>query len=93
MGRDERAVRDRYNEQAPAVVAAQISDAAAMLAVCLADLDDAAWLRQGTYNWPVRCPRSVEWIGQQTVHELDHHLRDVRAGIDAASGRALFPGR
>ena len=77
MGREERVVGDRYNEQDPAVVAAELADAAAAFAARLDGLDAAGWERTGTYNYPERELRTVEWIAIHTAHELLHHRRDL----------------
>jgi hypothetical protein len=29
------------------------------------------------YNYPTVERRTVEWIGNHTVHELQHHRRDI----------------
>jgi DinB superfamily len=78
MRRDERAVEERYNDQDPRAVAGQLAAAARDFAATLSALDEAGWLRTGSYPWPVPAVRSVEWIGQRTVHELAHHLFDCR---------------
>jgi DinB superfamily len=78
MRRDERAVEERYNDQAPRAVARQLTDAARDLAGTLSALGESGWLRSGVYPWPVTQIRTVEWIGQRTVHELAHHLFDCR---------------
>jgi S-DNA-T family DNA segregation ATPase FtsK/SpoIIIE len=85
MGREERVVNDRYNEQDPAVVAAELMAAAAVLALDFAALDDAGWRRVGVYNWPERAERSMLWLGQHTVHEGEHHLGDVDGAVDNPS--------
>jgi hypothetical protein len=77
MGRDERAVNDRYNEQDPTVVGDAVLDAAGTLSERLRALDDDGWDRTGIYTYPVRARRTVEWIGNHTVHELRHHRRDL----------------
>jgi hypothetical protein len=77
MGRDERAVADRYNEQDPREVAPALLDAARNLSARLSGLDDAGWLRVAIYSYPVRARRTLEWIGNHTVHELVHHAGDV----------------
>lgn len=78
MRRDERAVEERYNEQDPPAVGGAIVAAAESFATTLAALDNVGWQRTGIYNWPVTAIRTVEWIGQRTVHELAHHLFDCR---------------
>ena len=77
MGRDERAVAERYNEQDPSRVANLLTAAAEALAGQLTSLDDAGWTRTGVYTYPERALRDVDWIARHTVHELHHHLIDV----------------
>jgi hypothetical protein len=77
MGRDERVVADRYNEQDPAVVADEIITAAEALAALLDSLDDEGWQRTGVYNYPEPALRTVEWIAIHTTHELLHHRGDL----------------
>ncbi len=77
MRRDERVVEDRYNEQDPAHVAAEITDAGNALAELLESLDGAGWSRTGVYNFPTPQLRTVEWIAIHTVHELLHHRVDI----------------
>ena len=77
MGGDERAINDRYNDQDPAVVRVELLAAAEDLASYLDALDNAGWRRTGIYNYPEPQPRTVEWIGMHTVHEIRHHRGDI----------------
>jgi hypothetical protein len=77
MGRDERVVRDRYNEQDPSVVANELIDANDALVLLLQSLDHDQWQRRGWYNYPERELRTIQWIGTHTVHELLHHRTDI----------------
>ena len=77
MRREERVIDDRYNEQDPAEVAKELSDAATALARMLEALDEEAWQRTCIYNWPTTQVRTVEWIGRHTLHEGRHHLGDI----------------
>jgi hypothetical protein len=77
MGRDERVVHDGYAEQDPAAVARQARDAAALFANVLTRLGPD-WERTVAYNYPVRTERSLRWVAVHTVHEMRHHLLDVR---------------
>jgi hypothetical protein len=77
MGRDERAVNNRYNEQDPAIVASYLLAATEALASLLEGLDDAGWRRTGLYNYPEPALRTVEWIAIHTNHELLHHRGDI----------------
>jgi hypothetical protein len=77
MGRDERVVEDRYNQQDPTVVAAALVESADALADVLDRLDADGWMRTGFYNYPERALRTVEWIAIHTNHELLHHRGDI----------------
>jgi hypothetical protein len=77
MGRDERVIEDRYNEQDPAVVAGEVEAAGRAFYDYLAALDDDGWSGQGVYNYPEPQLRTVEWIAIHTVHELLHHRVDI----------------
>jgi hypothetical protein len=78
MGRDERVIEDRYNEQDPDAVAGELLASAEALASLLDGLDEAGWARTGTYNYPEPALRTVEWIAIHTDHELLHHRGDLR---------------
>ena len=78
MRRDERVAEDRYNEEDPAEVVAEILTRAEALASLLDGLDNIGWLRTGLYNYPEPALRTVEWIAIHTVHELLHHRGDLR---------------
>jgi hypothetical protein len=86
MGREERVVEWRYNEQDPDDVALQIRKNADDQATVLDSLDDRGWARIGIYNWPTRQERDVAWIGRHTVHELVHHLLDVNRSLQGQPG-------
>jgi hypothetical protein len=85
MGRDERVIEQGYNEQDPAAVGQELLGAARSLGELLTSLDSARWNRTGLYSYPTTELRSVEWIGNHTVHELQHHGHDVAAGVMAGS--------
>ena len=36
------------------------------------------WDRTVVYNYPSHSVRSLRWVAVHTVHELQHHLLDVR---------------
>jgi DinB superfamily len=82
MGRDERVEHDGYAEQDPDAVARQMTDAAALFAHVLARLDHAGWDRPVIYSYPARQERTLRWVAVHTVHEVDHHLLDVRRQLD-----------
>lgn len=86
MGREERVVEWRYNEQEPSVVGRAIRQGSADLATVLDSLDDRGWARIGIYNWPTRQERDVLWIARHTVHEMAHHLVDVNRSLQGQPG-------
>jgi S-DNA-T family DNA segregation ATPase FtsK/SpoIIIE len=77
MGRDERAVTDAYNAQDPQRVLAELTQAAHDLARVFDALSPSQWSRTGIYPWPAAESRTILWLGQHTVHELEHHLMDL----------------
>ncbi|KGN39768.1 DinB family protein [Knoellia aerolata] len=73
---DATAVDSRYAEQDPGTVAAELTEAAARLAQAYAGLSGPAWDRRG-----VRSDGSeftVLSLGRYGLHDLAHHLWDVR---------------
>jgi S-DNA-T family DNA segregation ATPase FtsK/SpoIIIE len=81
MGRDARVVDRRYNEQDPTGVAAELAVNADAIAAAFAALGPSEWERTGIYNWPTSTERSMLWLGQHTIHEGRHHLRDIDAQL------------
>jgi S-DNA-T family DNA segregation ATPase FtsK/SpoIIIE len=87
MDRDERVVRDRYNEQDPTDVERELTVAVRALADRFEGLGEDELARTGIYNYPEPAPRSISWIGRHTVHEGHHHLRDIEHVIDRVTSR------
>jgi hypothetical protein len=81
MGRDERVVYDGYAGQDPQRVARQLDDAAVLFANVLARLAPDDWDRTVMYSYPNRFERSLRWVAVHTVHEVRHHLGDVRGQL------------
>jgi hypothetical protein len=78
MGRDERVAHDGYAEQDPVDVARQLTDAAALFVGVLARLDAADWERAVVYVYPEPAERTLRWVATHTLHEVRHHLLDIR---------------
>ncbi|MDP9386710.1 MAG: DinB family protein [Actinomycetota bacterium] len=78
MGRDERVDHDGYAEQRPDDVARQLGDAAHLFANVLSRLGDEDWERPVVYGYPAPAERSLRWVAVHTLHEVHHHLFDVR---------------
>ncbi|MCP3759581.1 DinB family protein [Streptomyces sp. TBY4] len=82
MGRDERVDHDGYADQNPADVARQLKDAAALFAGALDRLPPSDWHRTLIYTYPEPAERSLRWLALHTVHELHHHLADIRGQLE-----------
>lgn len=87
MGRDQRVIDERYNDQDPATVADELAaNAEAMADACQA-LSDAEWDRIGIYGYPAPTERNLRWLARHTIHEGHHHLLDVGRSLRHARGR------
>lgn len=78
MGRDERVEHDGYIEQDPDDVVRQLTDAAHLFANVLSRLGPNDWDCTVMYSYPAPLERSLRWVAVHTVHEVRHHLLDVR---------------
>ncbi|SOE16165.1 DinB superfamily protein [Streptomyces sp. 2323.1] len=86
MGRDERVEHDGYAHQQPADVARQLQDAALLFTNVLDRLSPADWERALIYPYPEREERSLCWLAVHTLHELRHHLLDIRRQLEHHNG-------
>jgi hypothetical protein len=84
MYRDVRVEAGLYEGEEAAVVADELERAGALFARTIDALDDAQLGRPCYYTSqsPHRC--TLLWLGQQAVHESEHHGDDIAAGL--ASG-------
>ena len=73
---DETAVAERYGEQDPGTVAAQLSEAAQTVADTFDRVRDDQWSRPGLRSDGSQF--TVLTLGQYFLHDLAHHLVDVR---------------
>jgi hypothetical protein len=78
MGRDERVEHDGYADQDAVAVARQLTDAAYLFANVLSRLGPNDWEKTVMYNYPTLFERSLRWVAVHTMHEVRHHLVDVR---------------
>ena len=81
MGRDERVEHDGYIDQNPDDVVRQLTDAAHLFANVLSRLGPTDWDRTVMYSYPAPFERSLRWVAVHTVHEVRHHLLDVRRQV------------
>lgn len=73
---DATAVEQRYGEQDPITVAAELGAAADAVAQVFAGVSGDQWARRGVRS--NGSSFSVETLAQYFVHDVAHHLRDVR---------------
>ena len=92
MGRDERVEADGYRDQHPVDVARQVGDAALLFTGVLARLDEPAWHRTVIYSHPHRAVRSIAWVAVHTLHEVVHHLGDIRRQLGDSTMHVLAAG-
>jgi S-DNA-T family DNA segregation ATPase FtsK/SpoIIIE len=87
MGRDERAVREKYNEQDPLKVADELAANAERLATTIEAVDAGDWERAAVNPYPEPAPRTLLWMVRHVVHEGSHHLLDVGRGLRTVRAR------
>lgn len=80
-------VADRYNEQDPGTVAAELAAAALELVEVLDGLDEAAWQHSGTRRGTEVF--TVEGFVRFAVHETFHHRVDAVASLDRRTSLSI----
>ena len=78
MFREERVAFDGYAEQNEKDVVRQLNDAALLFSNVLSRLSPSEWDRSLIYNYPEPMVRPLRWVAIHTLHEVRHHLSDVR---------------
>jgi hypothetical protein len=82
---DATAVADRYAERNPARVAAELRDAAGVIAARFGQVSGDQWQRTGFRSDGARF--TVESFARYFIHDLVHHLYDV-TGVPGTAGSA-----
>lgn len=67
-----------YADERPRMLAVEVEIAAALLARTVAALDAEQLARPIFYGWPRPATRTLLWVAAQALHEIEHHLDDVR---------------
>ena len=73
---DATAVAERYGEQDPATVSAELTEAASVLAAAFDAVPDDAWQRRGLRGDGAAF--TTETLAKYFIHDPVHHLWDVR---------------
>lgn len=81
MGREERVEHDGYATQRVEDVARQLQDAAGLFGNVLDRLGGGDWERLVVYNYPAPQERTVAWVAVHTLHEVRHHVADIRRQV------------
>lgn len=77
--RDQRVDLGLYARDTPANVQLELDVASDLFVRTYAALSPEQLARPCQYAYPALSTRSVLWMAQQTVHEVEHHLGDIRA--------------
>ena len=81
LWRDERVNLGLYRTDTPAAVVQELEAATAMFLRLFAEIDPASLGRVVQYGFPDSTTRTLEWMGQQAVHEVEHHLGDIQENL------------
>jgi hypothetical protein len=81
MNREERVTLARYAEESPPAVADELDLAFRLVTTALTGRSDADWSRLLLYNYPAPVEHDLAWLGRHTVHECEHHYRDIVRGL------------
>lgn len=77
--RDHRVDLQLYAADTPAVVANELEMAAQLFARTLSAVSSEQFDRPCQYVYPSPATRSLRWMCQQVVHEIDHHAADINS--------------
>lgn len=77
MYREERVALGLYGAETPPVAVGELNVAAAMFVRLFDAIDPAQLDRTVQYGFPSPARRSLLWMGQQAVHEVEHHRDDI----------------
>jgi DinB family protein len=81
MYRDERIDLGLYRADTPGSVADELRAARAMFVRLFDAIDPDQLDRPVEYPWPHPTRRSLLWMGQQAVHEVEHHRSDIASNL------------
>jgi S-DNA-T family DNA segregation ATPase FtsK/SpoIIIE len=77
--RDQRVDFGLYRGDDAEIVMGELLMAAPLFSRTFARIDAAGLARPIQYAYPAPATRSILWMGQQVVHEVEHHAGDVEA--------------
>jgi hypothetical protein len=86
MYREERVDLGLYRSDPVEAVAVELRAAAAMFIRFFDAIDPQQLSRPVHYGFPNPAQRSLLWMGQQAVHEVEHHRSDIAANLHRVVG-------
>lgn len=86
MYRDERVRMGLYRPDTADAVALELGAATAMFVRVWEAIDPQHLGREVMYGTPEPVRRTLLWMGQQAVHEVEHHSSDVAENLDGDPG-------
>ena len=84
--REERVELGLYATDTAEAVADELDAARAILVRLFSQIEPAALDRPVRYGNPNPISRTVGWMAKQAVHEIEHHLADIRHNADLLRG-------
>jgi DNA segregation ATPase FtsK/SpoIIIE, S-DNA-T family len=81
MYRDHRVDVGLYGDDGATLVLAELQMAAGLFARTFDRIEPAQLERPIRYAFPVLSQRTLLWMGQHTVHEVEHHGGDIEANV------------
>jgi hypothetical protein len=73
-----------YRGDSSALVAQELQTAASLFARTWERIPEDLRSRTMVYGYPRLADRSLTWVAAQALHEVEHHLEDVKAGLGAS---------
>jgi DinB superfamily len=86
MYREERVDLGLYGSDTVEAVAVELRAAAAMFIRLFDAIDPQELTRSVHYGFPKPALRSLLWMGQQAVHEVEHHSSDIAEDLRQVAG-------
>ena len=86
MYRDERVALGLYRSDTVSAVADELGAATAMFSRLFDAIDPSQLSRHVLYGFPAPMERSLLWMGQQAVHEVEHHGSDIAENLAGVAG-------
>jgi DNA segregation ATPase FtsK/SpoIIIE, S-DNA-T family len=88
MYRDERVTLAAYGEESVDDASDGIEIAANLFSRVFDPLREPQLSRRCIYGFPNPAERDIAWVGRHTLHEVSHHLIDLRSVLSRVSNRA-----